>query len=396
MTTKTFIAKQEESVEEVAVQIRTGDPITPFEGQTWINTTQRRLKTYKSGNVLVLMSGTPEALEIPLSGICDLIESNTFFKTINNNYSLSFANLLSGLKATVRIENTSAPVNQITDLTFPTSASIDNGDYFEIFSANEETKYYVWFDLDGQNTADPAVPDATPVPVSFTKGLVEIAEVTCPAAASITSGQHFLINSAGDVAQYYFWFRVDGVGVDPAVPSRTGVVVDILSTDTNTQVASKLQIAADAIISFSATVLSNVVEISTNAFLATTDASNVNVGGLTILVTQQGVAADSAIQIAQKVRAQLDPLADFSAPVPVTSTLTVTNATDGFTADPINNGITGFSFSVTTPGEGRIRMTFPVDVVLDDNSSPLVPAQSTSLFSFLKIDADIFASSKDY
>lgn len=396
MTTKTFIAKQEEAITEVAVQIRADDPIAPFETQTWLNTTQRRLKTYKNGTILVLIEGIPESQEIPLSGICDLNLARTFFKSVSDDYSITFSTFLSGMNATVKITNTSAPVQQVTDLTFPSSASIDNGDYFTINSANEVNEYYVWFDLDGQNTADPAVSGKTGVPVSFTKGLVEITEVTCPAAASITSGQYFLANAAGNVAEYYFWFRVDGVGVDPSVPSKIGVVVDILSTDTNAQVASKLQLAADAVISFSASVLSNVVTISTNAFLATTDSSNFDVGGLTVTTTQQGTPADNATQIAAKVQAELDALADFSAPVPVTPTLTVTNAEDGFTQDPVNFGIAGFSFSVTTPGTGRIRMTFPIEVILDENSSPLVPAQSTTVFYFLKIGIDIYANSKDY
>lgn len=45
--------------------------------------------------------------------------------------------------------------------------------------------------------------------------------------------------SSGDVS-YYIWFTVDSVGVDPALPSKTGIQVDLLSADTPTTSSSKI------------------------------------------------------------------------------------------------------------------------------------------------------------
>lgn len=47
---------------------------------------------------------------------------------------------------------------------------------------------------------------------------------------------------------YYCWYRVDGAGVDPApAGGGTGVVVDIASTDTTTEVATKTQAQIDSL-----------------------------------------------------------------------------------------------------------------------------------------------------
>lgn len=118
--------------------------------------------------------------------------------------------------------------------------------------------------------------------------LAEETDITCPAASAITSGQYFLINSANDATEYYVWFDKNGAGGDPAVIGKTPIQVAILGADTASQVASKLASAINAVADFSA--LSSLAVVSvTNANVGVcTDASNINVGGLSISVTQQG------------------------------------------------------------------------------------------------------------
>lgn len=74
---------------------------------------------------------------------------------------------------------------------------------------------------------------------------VESTEVVTVAASAMSAGDYFTINSP--TASYYVWYKKDGTGTDPA-PGGTGIEVDILSTDTAAQVASKTAeaIAADA------------------------------------------------------------------------------------------------------------------------------------------------------
>lgn len=72
---------------------------------------------------------------------------------------------------------------------------------------------------------------------------VESTEVVTGAASTLSGGEYFTISSS---TNYYVWYKKDGTtGADPA-PGGTGILVDILSTDTAAQVASKTATAIDA------------------------------------------------------------------------------------------------------------------------------------------------------
>jgi len=117
----------------------------------------------------------------------------------------------------------------------------------------------------------------------------EVTEVTAPTGSQISGGQYFLINSAGDAVEYYVWFKVDGAGADPAVVGKTGVLVNVNSTDTADAVALQIKNEIDVLADLDATVAGNVVIVTTTGFDETTDASNFNVGGsFAAVVTQQG------------------------------------------------------------------------------------------------------------
>lgn len=122
----------------------------------------------------------------------------------------------------------------------------------------------------------------------------EIFTATFSAASLMTTGQHMLLNAAGDTTQYYAWFNIDAGGGDPAVSGRTGIPVAITSLDTAPTVAAAYQAAVDALATFTATVLSNVVTVTTATGNETTNASNVDVGGLTVATTQQGGLYDAS------------------------------------------------------------------------------------------------------
>lgn len=64
-----------------------------------------------------------------------------------------------------------------------------------------------------------------------------------------TAGQYFLY-SAGPSdtgTEYYGWYTVNGVGVDPAVGTRTGVEIAILSTDSTAIIAEKTAAAINSL-----------------------------------------------------------------------------------------------------------------------------------------------------
>jgi hypothetical protein len=61
--------------------------------------------------------------------------------------------------------------------------------------------------------------------------------ITALAAAGL-AGLYFLISNT--TTDFYVWFTVDAVGVDPAVVGRTGIQIDLLSTDTDQEVAAQI------------------------------------------------------------------------------------------------------------------------------------------------------------
>jgi len=76
--------------------------------------------------------------------------------------------------------------------------------------------------------------------VNGIKGVESTTVVTGP-ASTLTGGEYFAISSPE--TNYHVWYSKDGIGADPS-PGGSGIKVDILSTDTEVQVAVK---TADAI-----------------------------------------------------------------------------------------------------------------------------------------------------
>lgn len=64
-------------------------------------------------------------------------------------------------------------------------------------------------------------------------------QVVIPSAPA--PGSYFLFSSGPQLTgtDYYAWYKVNGSGTDPAVPGRTGIEIDILSTDNTAEIARK-------------------------------------------------------------------------------------------------------------------------------------------------------------
>lgn len=116
-------------------------------------------------------------------------------------------------------------------------------------------------------------------------------EVTTVAATVATGlgGKHFTFNDG--TTAWYVWFTVDGVGSNPN-PGGTGILCAVLGTDTNAQVATKIQAAIMSMQTaifplVDVSVSSNVVTIRNNRNVTATDATAAT-SGFTVTVTQQG------------------------------------------------------------------------------------------------------------
>lgn len=94
------------------------------------------------------------------------------------------------------------------------------------------------------------------------------------------AGTYFAIYSAGNAQSYYVWFNVNGTNSDPAPGGFTaGVMVAILSGDTNASVAAKTALALTGIggSPFSTSILNNVVTVTTTGDIETNPTLNNNV-----------------------------------------------------------------------------------------------------------------------
>jgi hypothetical protein len=122
----------------------------------------------------------------------------------------------------------------------------------------------------------------------------EVTNITCPAASSITSGQYFTINSAGNARKYYVWYNKASAGGNPAPLGLIPIQVNIGALDNSLQVAIATASAIDASTDFGALPFGSVVTVSNSVAGACTDATNVNVGGaFLITVTTQGSGASN-------------------------------------------------------------------------------------------------------
>lgn len=116
----------------------------------------------------------------------------------------------------------------------------------------------------------------------------EITTITTTTATGL-GGKHFTFNDG--ITAWYVWFTVDGVGANPN-PGGTGILCAVLGTDTNAQVATKIQAAIMSVQTATfplvdVSIASNVVTIRNNRNVVATDATAAT-SGFTVAITRQG------------------------------------------------------------------------------------------------------------
>lgn len=132
--------------------------------------------------------------------------------------------------------------------------------------------------------------------------LPEITDITCGAAAAMSSNQYFFIRSAADSRKYHVWVNKDGTGVDPApLADHIGVEWVISTGQTAQQTALALAAALDGLTpdDFTAVVRvapnDMVVRVTNNSAGVTSNATNFNVGGLSVTIVQEGTGLGNFI-----------------------------------------------------------------------------------------------------
>lgn len=127
----------------------------------------------------------------------------------------------------------------------------------------------------------------------FVIGRQEVTEITFIAITGTNyNGKYFLLNSAGDIRQYYFWYHIIGEAFnDPNIAGRIGVMVELPTVATAAEVSEATKYAVHSQLrDFSAPVNTATLPITTIDTGYTTDAdvSNMPVG-VTSTVTTQGI-----------------------------------------------------------------------------------------------------------
>jgi ribosomal protein L12E/L44/L45/RPP1/RPP2 len=196
----------------------------------------------------------------------------------------------------------------------------------------------------------------------------EITQITTPAASAMSSNQYFFINSSANSRQYYVWVNKDGTGVDPAPFAAYTPIPWIISTgQTATQTATALVNALNGITpnDFLANNASAVVTVTNTSAGSANAASNFNVSGLTILVTQVGTGVgnysmndgDNLTLAIKKVDEEISDL--FEALDSPSYDETITIVSSGGATPPYNppvsiNGPISSGTNITLPNNSRL------------------------------------------
>jgi hypothetical protein len=415
MTTKTHLARQEELVPEVGIQIRADDPVSPSTEQVWLNTFENRLKA-RVGNVIRVFYENMDtgSLEIPPSGILDGNKSYSYYKTLTGEASFTYENLFDGVSVKMMLTNNQTNTNRVINVSLPPSSVMTVGNYWTINSAANINKYYVWYDFNGTGANQPVLFGITPLRVIMTPGRKEKTQIKVKAFTSpiFSPAEYFKIYNSSNT-EYYIWFNTDGYGGNPSdkpellLTSTNGIQVNVLSTNTATQIAS---ITASAINSsgygFVSSSIGDKITIenvsigtATDLFVSNLPVPNIIVPGADTLVLVQGAPADTASDIASLTAAVLQATTKFT--VTVNSgimTITYTGAGESQAVQNIDIP-SGFTASITTAGSGPININLPIDTKFEESlasTALVVPAQKIRIYELIKLSTQTISVFKDY
>ena len=160
----------------------------------------------------------------------------------------------------------------------------------------------------------------------YTTALREEATITTVAdVAGSLNNKYFLINSANDVTKFYVWFNVGGGGTDPLLAGRTGIPVAITSGESAISIATAVASQINAQADFSASSVGDIVTVLNAAGGATTnltDGASPNNTNFTFLVTKQGATFGVSV-LTNKLTVTSNDKAVLSAPNAATSQFTI-------------------------------------------------------------------------
>lgn len=171
--------------------------------------------------------------------------------------------------------------------------SLDNGESIQIDGGiSQQLLKYI-----GAPTATSSSPQY--VSALDPGSIQQVVQITTGAGSTITGSQYFLLYSSNNARQYACWFTVDTVGTQPIVANVNDYIeIDILSTDTDAQVATKIAAALDETPydDFSAVASGTGITVTNTSAGTCNPAINFNVGSpFAVTVTQTGTGVGNNV-----------------------------------------------------------------------------------------------------
>jgi hypothetical protein len=117
----------------------------------------------------------------------------------------------------------------------------------------------------------------------------EVTEITVPDGADIEDGEYFLLNTPVGGSLYYVWFKWNnGVAPDPGLLGRTGIQVDFDFTETNVEVAANIvaAITAEASADFTVSLNNDIVTVTNKTLGEVSDADELTSNFLVDIANQ--------------------------------------------------------------------------------------------------------------
>jgi len=90
-----------------------------------------------------------------------------------------------------------------------------------------------------------------------TSTAAQISEIVFANSSRIVPGSYFTASGAENAIQYYFWFKVDGIGNDPNIENMIGIPVILQSFFTADEVAEAARLSIASLLEFSTTRINN-------------------------------------------------------------------------------------------------------------------------------------------
>jgi hypothetical protein len=133
----------------------------------------------------------------------------------------------------------SATASSAGTTTFGIRNSHTGANYGMQCEANSTTGVFGWATREGAVTdASAGTSGFTVVSTRNLSRIKQAISISNVAAAAGLAGLYFLFSST--TGSYYVWFKVDGTGADPAVGGRTGILIDLASTQAASDVAKMI------------------------------------------------------------------------------------------------------------------------------------------------------------